>query len=120
MDIREALEYFKEQGKITAADIEEVLGPSQELQDLATTMHQLLCYKDHDKTCNFRIEDTFVDRWKKEHHALWLKEARDFLALHKITDGEGLTFLATALTIVKNNHAATLDIVARCVEGEEK
>ncbi len=115
MELREILEHFKKEGKITDQDIEDVLGPSEDLRNFTKTLHTLFCRKNHDTDCTFEQEEVFDEAWKAPAHEEWLEQSRDFLGGFRLTELAGAKCMAAAIHIIKENPKSTLWLIARYI-----
>ncbi len=115
MELREILEHFKKEGKITDQDIEDVLGPSEDLRNFTKTLHTLFCRKNHDTDCTFEQEEVFDEAWKAPAHEEWLEQSRDFLEEYKVHETDAGRWLAAAIHIIKSENSTTLAFIAKYI-----
>lgn len=111
MDLRSVLNKLKEMGKISDQDIIDVVGHSQEMKNLVTALHILLCFKDHDTECNFYKEELYDSMWTKPIHAEWLMLAQDFLLKFELSEVDGVMAVSSAVDVIETRSPASLHIL---------
>lgn len=117
MELREVLRKLKEAGKVTDEDLREILGPSDELKQISTGLHTMLCTKDHNEECGWQQEIIFDDFWEMKSHVKWIEKAEQFLEEFNLTEGEALLHLSTAINIIKDCPEASLHVIVEYVQS---
>jgi len=113
MELRDVLNKLKDMGKISEQDIIDIVGYSQEMKDLATALHTILCFKNHDDDCTFYREDVYSSAWKEPAHVEWFVLAQEFLLRFNLKEVDGLAAVSSAVDVIERCSDATLFIVMK-------
>ena len=71
-------------------------------QNIASTLHTLLCNRDHQKECLWYLESQQVECWELEHHKKWISQAEGVVNLSEPTEEQVEELLFQLIKIINS------------------